>query len=205
MPVRKEKREWNLVTEQEISHELYDHYIYDKKPPSGAFEMPPGKPIREGRRNHIRPEIWSSFSESEKNEIRSLIERSDSGWQKGDFTEFASAWQFGDVNGAPSEHVEHDWKTLVESQKGNWGEWSQEVTEVYQRTGAVVRTGAASFSIGIKGPLTLDVKLRLRAVLRENGRTWEGKACCYLQGEVGTRHIVYWDVPLMEILATLRK
>jgi hypothetical protein len=42
--IRKEKREFNLLTGREFSLEVHDRYLYNRKPPPDAFEMPPGRP-----------------------------------------------------------------------------------------------------------------------------------------------------------------
>ena len=200
--IRREIREWNLLTGEETSHELHDNYIYNREPPPDVFRMPPDRPIEEVSPGSTMPEVWSNLPDSDRSEIQSLIAQSDKGWREGDFAVFSSAWQFG---GAAIVPTEQEWKTRIESQRGIWSEWQQVVTRAYLVSGITVQTGQLSSLMHNDGTATLWVRTRLRVIMSENNRRWEGEGEVCVQGEAGTRRIVHWEVSLMEMLAALRK
>jgi hypothetical protein len=61
--VRKEKREFNLLSGQEFSHEVFERYIYNRKPPPGTFDMPPGRLIEQVSGDNTRREVWNTLAE----------------------------------------------------------------------------------------------------------------------------------------------
>lgn len=61
--IRKEKREFNLLSGLEFSHELHERYSYNKKPPQGTFDILPGRSIEEVHGDGRNADLWDAFAE----------------------------------------------------------------------------------------------------------------------------------------------
>ena len=208
--LRKERKETEVSTGRQIQFTVYDHYIYNQKPPARTFDMPKGKRIVKDDTAKPLIDEWSSMPETNRKQILDVIARANQGWREGNFRKFSNAWKFGTVRKTRSAE---EWKGLVRAQRNVWSEWSQEVRSVRSTDVVTRRIGSSTFTWGRKTRKTLNIGVELKAVSSDTARSWKGRADLFLQwhrpgGNRSVRQtlrIVRWDLPLQEILASVNR
>ena len=170
--------------------------------------MPKGKRIVVRDVGASNGEEWALWPEKRKRELLAIITRLDCGWRENNFRQFGLAWKFDKVPKAPKST---DWKRLVRHNRDVWSEWNQIVQSVEIRDFVPRRIGSSTFTFSSKRRMTLHVQVALTATSATTGKTWRGRTELFLQffrryKRPGTTclRVVHWDLPLHEILSSVK-
>ncbi|HLK58295.1 MAG TPA: hypothetical protein VKU00_17140 [Chthonomonadaceae bacterium] len=197
--LRKECRQTDPRTGRLIAVDVCDRYVYNEKPPSGIFEMPPGK--RLVTHKDTMPEVWETLPARDQQAIQATINRSDKAWCSSDSLAFASVWEFDFVRLASRQA---EWQQRVEEQKGLWSHWTSVVQTARTQQFVPVTVARHTFKWGPEKRKVLRVHVKVHVASNRGAKEWTGDAEFYLRRKGRGYRIVHWECPWEEIRDAVR-
>ncbi|HZT43956.1 MAG TPA: hypothetical protein VFA07_17450 [Chthonomonadaceae bacterium] len=177
----------------EVEHSsISEQFTYNVRLPKGVFRLPEEKPMLTSRSQR-----WKDLSLELQQAIQTIINRSDAGWQKGDFSEFGSVWRF---DYAPHLPTKADWQARFAQQAGRWQRWQSECEYAFRQNRIAVSLGRNTFNWGEEHSVW-HVIVNLHLVWSEHGDGFQGSEHFFLKRIGRGFRIVHWEFPWEKIKA----